>query len=133
MRTKILLALITFMSLLMITPLASVSAAACNKSNLPIPTWYEYVPLDGECKVDSTQANGSIVVLVMLGIFDMLLFLAGFIAVIMVIVGGYKLLTSNGEPQKIAAARTTIINALVGLVIAFIGSQIVGFIASRLG
>ena len=114
------------------TATSSSPAAQCDKSNLPIPTWYEYVPLDAECKIPSNQ-DGTIVILIIMGIFDMVLFLAGFIAVIIVIVGGYKLLTSNGEPQKIAGARTTIINALVGLAIAFIASQIVGFIAGRLG
>jgi hypothetical protein len=145
---KFLLSIITFISVAIVAT-TSVSAAPvdvaedpstptttnssdCNKSNLPIPTWYKYVPLTEDCQIPDNQ-NGTVVVLILMGIFDMILFLAGFIAVIMVIFGGYKLLSSNGEPQKIAAARTTIINALVGMVIAFVGSQIVGFIASRLG
>lgn len=111
---------------------AAVANSQCNKSNLPIPTWYQYVPLTEDCQIPDNQ-NGTVVVLILMGIFDMILFLAGFIAVFMVIFGGFKLLSSNGEPQKIAAARTTIINALVGMVIAFVGSQIVGFIAGKLG
>ena len=83
------------------------------------------------CEVD-TSGGGITVVLILMGVFDIILFLGGVLAVIMVIYGGFKFVTSTGEPQKIAAGRTTIINALVGLGIAIIASQIVGFIAGRL-
>lgn len=100
-----------------------------------IPTWYEYLPgkasTTGACEVD-TSGGGKTIVLILMGIFDIILFFAGLLAVIMVMYGGYKLVTSTGEPQKIAAGRTTIINSLVGLVIAIIASQIVGFIAGKL-
>lgn len=108
------------------------NASACNKSTIPmIPTWYQYLSFDTNCEI--INPDGKAPILIMMGIFDIILFLAGFIAVIIVIWGGFKLLTSTGEPQKIAAGRTTIVNALVGLAIAIIASQIVGFIAGRLG
>lgn len=39
----------------------------------------------------------------------------GIIIVIMVIIGGYGYLTSSGDPQKAAAARGRIANALIAL------------------
>ena len=99
---------------------------------LKIPTWHSYLPKDAQCNVQTDNLGGEVVILVLLGIFDIVLFLAGFIAVIIVIWGGYKFLTSAGEPQKIASARTTIINALVGIVITFVASNVVGFVAGRL-
>jgi hypothetical protein len=114
-----------------------VYAASCEPGAgaLPIPTWYNYLPgeeVNGVCEINTDGLGGKVAILIMMGVFDIVLFLAGAIAVIMVIYGGFKLLTSNGEPQKIAAGRTTIINSLVGLVIAVIASQIVGFIARSL-
>lgn len=123
----------SIMVLLTTAALPAYAAGSCGKGagGLPIPTWYKYVPLDGNCEVPD-DLGGKLVVLVMMGIFDIILFIAGFVAVVMVIWGGYKFLVSTGEPQKIAAARTTIINALVGLAITIIASQMVGFIAGRL-
>jgi hypothetical protein len=99
---------------------------------LQFPTWYQYLPKNADCSINADGLGATAVVLVLMGIFDILLFVAGFAAVIYVIWGGFKLLTSTGESQKIAAARTTIINALVGMGIAIIASQLVGFIAGRL-
>lgn len=115
----------------------AVAADPCQPGSggLPLPTWYQYLPgetVDGACQINTKDLGGKVVILILMGVFDILLYLAGLIAVIMVIWGGFKLLTSDGEPQKIAAARTTIFNALVGLVIAVIASQIVGFIAGGL-
>lgn len=115
-------------------------AASCDLASgngaLPFPTWYQYLPgqegADGQCEIRTEGLGGKVIILILMGIFDILLFLAGIIAVIMVIWGGFKMLSSSGEPQKITAARTTIINALVGLVIAVIASQIVGLIAGGL-
>jgi hypothetical protein len=99
-----------------------------------IPTWYSYVPgevLNDECVVAS-NLGGKLPVLILMGVFDILLFIGGFIAVIMIMFAGYKFLASTGEPQKIAGARTTLFNALVGLAITIVASQIIGFIAGRL-
>lgn len=100
-----------------------------------IPTWYKYLPGEKKgdnCSIKTDGLGGTAIILVMLGIFDILLFVAGFAAVIFIIWGGFKYLTSAGEPQKATAGRTTILNALIGLVIAFVAARIVGFIAGRL-
>lgn len=111
-------------------------AEGCSNSFLGFPTWYQYLNVtkdaSGSCSVDTASTQGSTAVLLLMGIFDILLYLAGMLAVVFIIYGGFKLLTSTGEPGKITAARTTIFNALIGLVIAFVASQIVGFIAGKL-
>ena len=111
---------------------ANGSRCSPGSGGLPLPTWYQYLPgqqVNGQCEIKTDDLGGKLVILILMGVFDILLYIAGIIAVVMVIWGGFKMLTSDGEPQKIAAARTTIFNALVGLVIAVIASQIVGFIS----
>ena len=100
---------------------------------LSLPTWYKY--LDGELvggKCVVANQSGSAVILILFGVFDILLYIAVLLAIVMTVFGGYKLLTSTGEPQKVAAGRTTIVNSVVGLVIALIASQVVGFIAKKI-
>ena len=114
---------------------AAGSKCSPGSGGLPLPTWYQYLPgknTAGGCQINTEGLGGKVIILILMAVFDMLMYIAGVVAVVMVIWGGFKLLTSSGEPQKIAAARTTIFNALVGLVIAIIASQIVGFIAGGL-
>lgn len=55
----------------------------------------------------------------------------GVIAVIMIIVGGLRYITSGGDSGKVSAAKTTIIYALVGLVIVALAQLIVHFVLSQ--
>lgn len=50
-------------------------------------------------------------------------YFVGAAAVIMLIYGGIKFITSNGDPAGISAARNTILYALVGIAI-FVSSQL---------
>ncbi|MCA9323617.1 hypothetical protein KC992_00775 [Candidatus Saccharibacteria bacterium] len=53
------------------------------------------------------------------------------IAVFMVIVGGLKYVTSQGESSSTASAKNTIIYAIVGLLIAGLAQVIVRFVVNR--
>ena len=109
------------------------STSSCKTKFLGMPTWYEYLPVDAECNIDNNSLNsGTVVVLVIMAILDILITLAGILAVGYVIFGGFKYITSQAEPNKLVGARTTILNALIGLVIAIVASRIVAFIAGRL-
>ena len=56
----------------------------------------------------------------------------GVIAVIMVIIGGLKYITSNGDANSISSAKTTIIYALVGLVVVAVAQVIVRFVLAKI-
>ena len=97
-----------------------------------IPTWYKYIPLDAECGLDiNLSQHPEHLWLIGFGILDMLLRVAGIVAVSFVIVGGVKYITSQGEPDGTKAAQQTVINALIGLAIAISASAFVGFVAGR--
>lgn len=55
----------------------------------------------------------------------------GVIAVIMIIVGGLRYITSGGDSGKVGAAKTTIIYALIGLVIVALAQIIVRFVLGQ--
>lgn len=59
-------------------------------------------------------------------------YFAGVIAIIMMIVGGFKYVTSQGEASGLASAKSTIIYAIVGLLIAIFAQGIVQFVLSKL-
>ncbi|PID32355.1 hypothetical protein CR970_01130 [Candidatus Saccharibacteria bacterium] len=52
----------------------------------------------------------------------------GVIAVIMIIVGGFKYITSNGDSGNVTSAKNTILYAIIGLVIVALAQVIVRFV-----
>jgi len=61
-----------------------------------------------------------------------LVFIAtGAIAVMMVVIGGLKYASSQGDPQNISKAKNTILYAIVGLVVSIFSLTIVSFTIGR--
>jgi hypothetical protein len=105
-----------------------------NDNLLGFPHWYDYlqgaVDPQGNCVPKVTGLSD--VWLVVAAIIEILLRVAVLVAVAMIIYGGFSYVTSQGEPDKTASARNTIINAVIGLAIAIMASFIVTFIAGRI-
>jgi TRAP-type C4-dicarboxylate transport system permease small subunit len=57
--------------------------------------------------------------------------IVGVAAVIMIIVGGFKFITSNGEAANVASARSTIIYAIVGIIVVAFAQVIVRFVLHK--
>jgi len=58
--------------------------------------------------------------------------LAGIVAVIYLIIGGFNYVTAGGNPEQIEMAKTTIVNAIIGLVVILVSYLIVQFIMTQL-
>jgi hypothetical protein len=71
--------------------------------------------------------------LIGLAAVDIALRIAAFIAVGYVIYGGVQFVAAQGETDRTKKARQTVINALIGLVIALMSTAIVAFIGKRIG
>jgi hypothetical protein len=65
-------------------------------------------------------------------IFQIVLGILGGVALLVIVIAGLRFITSAGDPQKAAHARTTIIFALLGLIIAIAAYSIITFIIKRL-
>ena len=61
-------------------------------------------------------------------ILNLLLFAAGALSIIFVLVGAFQYVISTGNPQNIAQAKRTITFAIVGLVIVMMALVIVQFV-----
>ena len=102
-----------------------------------LPSWYSYLqlqenPLTHTCDVVNFAVPGGFL-LILLAVLDILLHLAGLVAIGFVIYGAIQYITSQGEPEKTAKAQSTIIDALIGLVIALISVGVVSFLGKQLG
>lgn len=63
---------------------------------------------------------------------NLLLFLVGAVSVIMLVLGGFKYVTSNGNADQIKSAKNTIMYAVIGLVVAIIAYAAVDFVVDAL-
>jgi hypothetical protein len=66
-------------------------------------------------------------------IANVLIFVVGAAAVIMIIFGGLKYAVSMGHPKRVESARNTILYAIVGLVVAACSYAVVNFVLGTLG
>jgi hypothetical protein len=80
----------------------------------------------GGCGGSGTQINHTLNFAV-----NTLSLVAGVAAVIMIIISGLKFITANGDAGNVASARTTLIYALVGLVVVALAQFIVHFVLGR--
>jgi len=59
-------------------------------------------------------------------------FIIGAVAVLMIVIGGLRYVTSNGEPAQLTSAKNTILYAAVGLVLAVMANAIVNFVLTNI-
>lgn len=57
--------------------------------------------------------------------------IAGIAAAVIMVLGGIKYITSNGDAQAVSRAKSTIIFAAVGLVVIVAAQWIIGFVISK--
>lgn len=65
------------------------------------------------------------------GILNVLSIVIGVVAVIMIIIGGFRYVVSAGNEQSVAGAKRTILYAIVGLLVVALAQVIVQFVLVR--
>lgn len=97
---------------------------------LGLKPWYEYLRFDEQCNVVATFPQD--IGLVIAAIVENLARVGALVAVAFVIVGGFKMMLAQGNPEAFAGGRRTAINALAGLVIAVMSSVVISFLANNI-
>jgi hypothetical protein len=62
---------------------------------------------------------------------NILSYVAGVAAIIMLILSGFRYITSGGDSSKVAAAKNTLVYALVGIVIAVLAQVLVRYVITQ--
>lgn len=79
----------------------------------------------GDC---NNAANGQGVSKLIKQGINLLSMIIGVAAVVMIMIGGFKYITSNGDSNSISSAKNTILYAVIGLVIVAVAQLIVVFV-----
>jgi hypothetical protein len=100
------------------------------------PHWWQYINQGrkdglGNCIPDVKFPEG--IWLIALAGVNMLLYLAGIVAVVSIIYAGITYIMSQGNSEQGAHAKNRLINSIIGLVIVVVAASLVAFIGNRLG
>ncbi len=81
----------------------------------------------GNCGAAAQNTVGSLFA----NIVKLLSWVVGAVAVVMIIIGGFKYVTSSGDSNAISSAKNTIIYALIGLAAAALAQVLVHFVLAN--
>ena len=87
---------------------------------------------DGADKAGGKSSNTADPKEIIQTIVRILLFLIGAISVIMIIIGGFRYVISQGDSGAVTSAKNTILYAVIGLIVAIFAWAIVDFVIDNL-
>jgi hypothetical protein len=89
----------------------------------------------GLTELDPSQncsASGSQVGTTLGDVVNILSYFVGVVAIIMILVSGFRYVTSGGEPEKVSGAKRGLTYALIGLVVAALAQLMVHYVLYKI-
>jgi Type IV secretion system pilin len=102
-----------------------INSSLCSGSNLTLTT------TPGSCQATTASSTSALDNVIQTAV-NVLSAIVGIIAVIMIIVGGFRYVTSGGNDTSVTSAKNTILYAIIGLVVVALAQVIVHFTLSKL-
>lgn len=118
----------------LLTPALAVPAVVSAQSVIDSCSGIQDCVDQGAVETDPQGANndaGTRVGDIIRTVIDIFSLIVGVIAVIMIIIGGLKYITSGGDSGNVTSAKNTILYAIVGLIIVALAQIIVRFVLGR--
>lgn len=116
---------IIWLSLLLLPMYSSQIATAQNAEDL-ILSGIDEACSGGACADDGGKIDSTVQTVV-----NILSLVVGAVAVVMIVVGGLKYVSSQGDSSAVSSAKNTVIYAVVGLIIVAMAQIIVAFVVQR--
>jgi hypothetical protein len=114
---------------------AAEGTASCSTHFLGLRAWYDNLTEDGTCKIRKIKqdADGSdlraFIFTAVMNVVSMVLGIVGYLAIAMVIWGGFQYMLAQGDAAKLARGKKTVTNAVIGMAIVMTASLISGAIS----
>lgn len=104
------------------TASADILGDLCNGSNATTAAGGDV----STCSNDATNGGG--IDSILKKVIQIFSIIVGFVAVVMIIVGGIKYITSGGDSGNVSGAKNTIIYAVIGLIIVALAQVLVHYV-----
>lgn len=82
----------------------------------------------GNCNTGNPTGRVNSLIATVINIFSLIV---GIVAVIMIIIGGLKYITSSGDSNNITSAKNTILYAIIGLIVVALAQFVVKFVLAK--
>ena len=105
---------------------ATIQDCLAQGSNLEAPQ------TDTDCTNNNTDDGSTNINSIIKLIINVFSFIVGIVAVIMIIYGGFRYISSGGDSTKISNAKNTIIYAIIGLIVVAFAQIIVKFVLGKI-
>ena len=113
--------------------------AICGATAMAPATYAEVVCLDGKTaasldkcsEYDGAANKDTKLEDALKNVVNVIIGIIGFVAVVMMVYGGFLYTTSAGDANKVTKAKNTIMYGLIGLVVALLAFAIVNFVVSN--
>lgn len=131
--TAALLLVMTMGGALVTVAAPQTASAACGDRLLTFPAWFRGLTA-GDCSIRNPGEVGlqNFIWTIVLNVVEFILQLVGYISAAFILVGGFKYMTSGGSSDGMAKAKTTILNAIIGLIISIFSVGIINVIAGAI-
>lgn len=109
-------------------------SGSCDKKFLGMPAWYRGLTND-DCSIKSPeQADGlnNFIFRIAMNVIEAITVLVIYASVGFIIYGGFMYLTSQGSSDAVNKAKTTISNAIIGLILSIGATAIVNFVFNKI-
>lgn len=105
----------------------NIQAGACQGAELRFP---KGAPPSNACAFNGSKPENKLnnLVATIVNLFSVFV---GIIAVIMIIIGGFRYITSGGDSGNVSSAKNTILYAIIGLLIVAFAQFIVKFVLAK--
>jgi hypothetical protein len=127
---RILITLSASFGLLAPAVLPATVFAQTNDTKGGLCTGAELTTTQTDCATSAAGANASVDTLIT-NVINLFSLVVGIVAVIMIIVGGLKYITSGGDSGNVTGAKNTILYAVVGLIVVALAQVIVRFVLNQ--
>ena len=102
---------------------ASIDKSLCKGAQLDVTS-------SEDCDINADEPGQKVnnLIAVIINVFSVVV---GVVAVIMIIVGGFRYITSGGDSGNVTGAKNTILYAVIGLIIVALAQFVVKFVISK--
>ena len=107
------------------------AAEACPTSTIRGKNGGTYENSIAECNVPEDETDRDLMS-ILTNIINVVVGIVGFLAVVMIIVGGISYTLSAGDANKVKKAKDTIMYGIIGLIVAILAYAIVNFVLANL-
>lgn len=109
--------------------------AGCGDGFFGLPPWYRNLT-EGDCEItkpaDDPNGLARFIGTILLNLLEGAFIIAGYVALFFILKGGFLYIVSTGASDKMASAKKTLMNAIIGLVICILAAMVVNALSAAL-